>query len=777
MPDTGAPDLAGEHHLLPKYDNLGTTRPLGPGEYIKNTDGSWSNEYSTTVQLGDKWSVVPTLWLKNGKPTILTEDQAADTAKQSGLTFQSFPDESAAEAFSQQRENKWQQIPMGRSDMQPPLWSRSKMPDDTAPDLATLRRQLPKPSAGAGTTATPDLATLRGRLTRPAEEGSQADASPLSSLWQSLKSYGAESTAALSEGARQLPGEVGGFVSDIGQALLPTRAGAEAGGRVVGKLGDVGAFLSGGGAGPTLPPSGRGIQGVPRTPGQQTLQDFERLRMTPSVPAITQNRPVAPLVRGARALPFSPVEQGLGQRARQEAGEAAERFAAQQGAAQTPEQAGNIAQNAVNRFAADKTQAATDYNEFDRLMHGAPPAPMTRTLQLLNDLRGRFPNAPELGGLFTNPKFSSMRSALTPRVEVTPPEVSGILDASGRPIVTRPEMQTQRGGDLSMPEIKELRSQVGYLIEHPQYGPENIPKAQLRSLYGAMTNDMRAAAAQRGPAAIKALTRATINYGIRQRVMERLEPLIKPDAPETAFARLNTAAQSTGSADAQLLKTAKDIMRPDEWNDIGSAMIRRLGFPQGIERADTLGSDFALSAFDRNWKRMSGRAKDLFFGEDAPGTTRNGLETLARVARNKALGPRAGAAGSSLGRMALESTVVEAVLRSAVTGKLPMAELGGIGGAYGLSKLMMSPRFARWLYQLPQTIQAVPGAEGVPRAQATLQAAMAAAADDRRREAERADLRNRAYVANRRGDLSEVERLSSQRRKLGLGTPPPAPGF
>jgi hypothetical protein len=639
----------------------------------------------------------------------------------------------------------------------------------------------------------------------PPTEGPPRDPqlSGLSGFWNNLQQFASELTqfgrqagpgtlAELPDVARSLlptrgGAEAGGRVlgalgegaADIGESLLPTRGGAEAGGRVLRKVGDVATFATGGGGGPTVPRPGMRSAPTPGTP-QQTLQDFQRLRMTPSAPAISQGRVAMPAARGiGRALPFSPVESGLA-RTRQQAEQAGVDIAEQHGtgAAEVPEQAGNIARNALNRFAQNKTQAATDFNEYDRLMHGAPATPVTGTLKYLNDLRGRFPNAPELQGLFTNPKFSTMRRALEPRTEVTPAETSSILDPSGRPIVTRPEVRTQTGGTLTTPELKELRTQIGYLIEHPEFGPENIPKAQLRGLYYALTADMRAAAARQSPAAMQALTRANTNYGIRMRVMERLEPLLKPGSAEGTFGKLNTAAQSTGSADAQLLKTAKDIMQPDEWSDIGSAMIRKLGFPQGVERADTLGPDFSLSAYARNWKRMSARAKELFFGDDAPGSTRNGLETLFRVANNKALMPR-GLRGTveqvGVGATAA-SVAIERALSAMASGRFPTGEIAAAtaagGGVYALSKAMMSPRFAQWLYGVGR--QQLAGTESIPAAQETLRTAMAAAEEDRRREAERADLGSQAYQANRRGDIPQVQQLGDQRRRLGIRTLDPS---
>jgi hypothetical protein len=94
------------------------SRPFGPGEFMTNPNGSWSSEMSSTVQFPDQsWGVVPGLWLDNGKPTHVDEDEAARRAlefeQRSGNQFQRFPDVNAAEAYSNQREDMWQGVEPG----------------------------------------------------------------------------------------------------------------------------------------------------------------------------------------------------------------------------------------------------------------------------------------------------------------------------------------------------------------------------------------------------------------------------------------------------------------------------------------------------------------------------------------------------------------------------------------------------------------------------------------------------------------------------------------
>lgn len=130
-PAAGIPfgPLKGRPFLLGHYNELGKVRPFGPGEYVATSDGSWANEMTSTVQFPNgKWGVVPGLWLVNGTPTHVDEDQALEYAQQSGLNWPMFATQPEAEKFSINREQVWQRVPHGRSDMQSPLWSRQWPP-------------------------------------------------------------------------------------------------------------------------------------------------------------------------------------------------------------------------------------------------------------------------------------------------------------------------------------------------------------------------------------------------------------------------------------------------------------------------------------------------------------------------------------------------------------------------------------------------------------------------------------------------------------------------
>jgi hypothetical protein len=136
--------------------------------------------------------------------------------------------------------------------------------------------------------------------------------------------------------AQQLPGEIGAGIADVGRSLMPTQAGAAAGGRTLGRLGDVGTFASGGLTGPMGVPTptgiGRGLinrpslaPGAPR-PMQRpqlalpppTMQAAGRPAMStgqgmiPPGPGATMTAPSATPAAGAAAAPLIPPGATMG---------------------------------------------------------------------------------------------------------------------------------------------------------------------------------------------------------------------------------------------------------------------------------------------------------------------------------------------------------------------------------------------------------------------------------------------------------------------------------
>lgn len=128
LPDYGT--LFGTTHfnqkIAPRVPQ-GAPRPLSPGEYVQNPDGGWSSEISLTVphptQAG-KWTNIPSVWVINGVPRRLNQDQAIQAARQSQLQWPTFDSAQVADKAAGDRETQWQSVVRDQAASVPPLWNQ-----------------------------------------------------------------------------------------------------------------------------------------------------------------------------------------------------------------------------------------------------------------------------------------------------------------------------------------------------------------------------------------------------------------------------------------------------------------------------------------------------------------------------------------------------------------------------------------------------------------------------------------------------------------------------
>lgn len=125
---TSIPETSGPHLLPEQYGWMGSTRPLGPGEYVNYAGEGTSYDQPTVVQTArNQWTVVPTLFLVNGQPQEVNDpQQALQVARQTGLQWPTFPSEELAHGYVSQREAKWGPRWAENSALQAPLWRLRK---------------------------------------------------------------------------------------------------------------------------------------------------------------------------------------------------------------------------------------------------------------------------------------------------------------------------------------------------------------------------------------------------------------------------------------------------------------------------------------------------------------------------------------------------------------------------------------------------------------------------------------------------------------------------
>lgn len=476
-----------------------------------------------------------------------------------------------------------------------------------------------------------------------------------------------------------------------------------------------------------LPETGIPNTGMAAAPtaSQALLQDFAKAAVPASIPAVGQGIGSRLAANVISKVPFfgGPVQEAAA-KAIAGTGSAAERLAGGLGEAINPEQAGRAIQAGIQGFAKGPAPAGMTAAEiiaqptaassfpaksaalYDRFWSQIDPAaqvPLSNTLTALKGPLERFPTSPELGAQITNPKLQAFFKTLSPTEKEIPAVYSSVVDQGGNPILMQAAQKLQSGGSLTVDELKELRSTIGRMIGEPTL-VSDIPRADLKQVYGAMSEDLHGAAKAAGPQVEQAFNRANQYYKAGIERVDRLEPLLS-GSPEQSFAAINRAASTGSSADSGLLRSLQRTMPPDEWGNVGSAVIRRLGEPTAGVKSLAHGGDFSASSFVTNWNKLSDSAKDTLFGS---GSIRNALDSLVRVAdAQKQVARFANPSGTASHTIGAGLAGMLAEHFGSLTSHPLEAALGALGG-YGASKALMSPGFARWLYAMPQTMAEAP---------------------------------------------------------------------
>jgi len=190
----------------------------------------------------------------------------------------------------------------------------------------------------------------------------------------------------------------------------------------------------------------------------------------------------------------------------------------------------------------------------------------------------------------------------------------------------------QRPGGLNYNGLKNLRTSIGEQLDNPSLLPSDISGAELKRIYGALTKDLDEAAKNAGgpqgaAAHAKANTLADEIADKRGSLVSLLGGPAAGASNENVFGNIIAAAsKAPGSADMELLKHAKSIIPPAEWQKAASGAIAQMG-----RDAD---GNFSPTRFlgPNGYNKLSDAGKDALFG--ASGTsTRDNLETIADVSR------------------------------------------------------------------------------------------------------------------------------------------------
>lgn len=406
-------------------------------------------------------------------------------------------------------------------------------------------------------------------------------------------------------------------------------------------------------------------RGAAPSKATELVKDFERVKVDPTLGA-TGGRGAGIVEKTLENVPTSAgIVSGARERSLRQTGDAAGKLAARFGAAETPAEAGRVviqgSKDFIGRFSA---KAERVYGAIDKHFDAAEEIDVPKSLEALTTAASRFDN-PELAKQFVDPA-----------------------------LVRWGDIIREAGGKLTWNDLRSFRSEIGKLLRKPVVVAD-VDRAQLERVYGALSDDMRAAASVKGAEALSSVNRADKFYraGLK-RINDALGQILKPDASEEGvFALLMKTAGEGAGASAKKLGSIRKSLTRDEWGEIASTVIHRLGRPTaGQQAAGEAG--FSAARFLTNYNKLSPAAKNALFNGAGQGELRKSLDSLLRVAgAQKALEALSNPSGT--GRIAITAGAVAA-------GSVDLVStLAALAVAPAGAALITSPRFVRWLAGVP----------------------------------------------------------------------------
>lgn len=347
-------------------------------------------------------------------------------------------------------------------------------------------------------------------------------------------------------------------------------------------------------------------------------------------------------------------------------------------------QVGKGVEGFVSKF---KAKGGSLYDDVDTFIAPDVPVPVTITSATLAKLTTQAQGAPTVSKLLVNPRVKAVADAL----QTDAPQ-----------------------GQLPYDSLKKLRTMIGEQLTSSEL-ISDMPKTQLKQIYGAITRDMQTAAQTAGPNAVKALNRANSYWRAGMDRVDQLDRVVNKIDFESIY---KAATSGTREGATNLRAVMRSV--PEEARDaVTATFIKKMG--QSLPGKAVDEGSFSTESFLTNWNKLSPEAKMQLFNKD---DLRKGLDSIAKVAGNIRSGSKVFANPSGTGpAIALSSGAGGAVL-AALLGRPEVAGgiVAGMGVANASARLMSNPTFVKWLAsdlrrpreQIPAQIQALIRAESEP---------------------------------------------------------------
>lgn len=313
--------------------------------------------------------------------------------------------------------------------------------------------------------------------------------------------------------------------------------------------------------------------------------------------------------------------------------------------------------NYVNRW---KDKQAVLWGKADQLINPQGTMQLTNTKAALDDLvqGGRF-------GFLDNAKLANIKQEL------------------------------DSGTELQYHQVRKLRSQLGAMLSNPKL-VDDIPRGEVKKVYGALSEDIRALAASSSPEAANAFNRANRYTRLgHERIEDYLEGIFKKVNMDEVFRDI-----AKGGEGLKRIISVKKSLKPEEWDVVASNVISRLGRAspgqQIAEGEQAVGDVFSPIKYATDWEKLGPARQVLFSGGVHTNKYAKDLNSIARAAGVYKQASAQGANSSGTTQAGARIGAGTALATSIATlNPIPaLSALSAIGLNYGASRyLMTNPRF------------------------------------------------------------------------------------
>jgi hypothetical protein len=255
------------------------------------------------------------------------------------------------------------------------------------------------------------------------------------------------------------------------------------------------------------------------------------------------------------------------------------------------------------------------------------------------------------------------------------------------------QIVSEQGGKLPYTGLKQLRTMVGNEMADSGL-MSDVPRSKWKALYGALTEDMKAAAESAGPQAVKDFNRANGYYRGAMRRMEYLDSVIEKNGGPEAVFKAATAGTKEG---ATTINAVMKSLPPEAQRSVSATVLRRMG-RAAAGAQDDVGGQFSTERFLTNWNNLSPSAKGVLFDRYGAGF-RQDMDQVAKVASNLRSGSKVFSNPSGTTQGLAQQGAATAFVLAFFSGNFGTAGLiaGGVGGANLTARVMTNPNAVKWL--------------------------------------------------------------------------------